>query len=148
MLRITRQADYAIVLLTRFAAAPAETVRNARDLAAEVHLTVPMVSKILKGLARQGLLTSHRGAAGGYSLARAPEAVSVGEIVTAMEGPIAMTQCLAGDAGCCAIEDTCPSRPNWARINQAIARALHQVHLSDMVPPGSPRRPAHVGAAR
>lgn len=134
MLRITRQTDYGIVLLTRFAQGPTAAVRNAPDLAHETGLPAPMVSKILKILARAGLLTSQRGAAGGYRLARAPEAIHVAEIVTALEGPIAMTECLTGDTGCCSIEGSCPSRPNWARINQAIAAALEDVHLSDMVP--------------
>jgi FeS assembly SUF system regulator len=134
MLRITRQTDYAIVLLARFGAAPPDTVKNAPDLAAEGHLPAPMVSKILKLLARAGLLKSHRGAAGGYSLARRPEAISVAEIVVALEGPIAMTECLTGEPGVCAIEHTCPSRPNWARINHAVESALAQVRLADILP--------------
>lgn len=135
MLRITRQTDYGIVLLTRFAVAPLGTVKNAPDLAAEGGLPAPMVSKILKLLARAGILASHRGAAGGYSLARPPQAISVAEIVTALEGPIAMTECLSGATAACAIEGSCPSRPNWARINHAIEHALRRVHLLDMVPP-------------
>jgi len=136
MLRITRQTDYGIVLLTRFAALAPGSVRNARDLAHEEGLPAPMVSKILKLLGRSGLLVSHRGAAGGYHLARPPSQISVGEIVTALEGPIAMTECLlkAPEAGFfnCTIEASCPSRPNWQRINQAIGDALDGVHLSDM----------------
>ena len=77
MLRITRQTDYGIVLLCRFAALRPGAVRNARDLAQEQHLPLPMVSKILKLLGRARLLVSHRGAAGGYHLARAPEAISI-----------------------------------------------------------------------
>ncbi len=136
MLRITRQTDYGIVLLSRFGQAALGTVRNAPDLAGEEGLPLPMVSKILKLLARAGLLASHRGASGGYSLSRPPSAISVAEIVTALEGPIAMTDCLDGEASRCSIETSCPSRPNWARINEAIGRALSEVHLSDMLPPG------------
>ena len=151
MLRITRQTDYGIVLLTRFALGRTGEVRNAPDLAHEAGLPAPMVSKILKILVRAGLLSSQRGAAGGYRLARPPSAISVAEIVTALEGPIAMTECLTGDAGCCAIEGSCPSRPNWARINQAISTALQDVHLTDMLPPlpfPPPRPPVEVGGAR
>jgi FeS assembly SUF system regulator len=147
MLRITRQTDYGIVLLTRFAALAPGSVRNARDLAQDEGLPAPMVSKILKLLARTGLLVSHRGAAGGYHLARPPTAISVAEIVTALEGPIAMTECLANaaEAGAfpCSIEASCPSRPNWQRINQAIGAALDGVHLSDMLPRSS--LSTHVG---
>jgi FeS assembly SUF system regulator len=138
MLRITRQTDYAIVLLSRFAAAPTGTVKNAPDLAAEGHLPAPMVSKILKHLARAGLVDSHRGASGGYSLARPPAEISIAQVVVAMEGPIAMTECLTGEPGGCAIEQSCPSRPNWARINQAVETALAQVHLVDILPQHAP----------
>lgn len=136
MLRITRQTDYGIVLLTRFAVAPLGTVKNAPDLAVEGGLPAPMVSKILKLLARAGILASHRGAAGGYSLARPAQEISVAEIVTALEGPIAMTECLSEAAPTCAIEPSCPSRPNWARINQALEDALQRVNLLDMLPAG------------
>ena len=81
MLRMTRQADYAIVLLTYFAHHPTVAVYNARDLAGHVHLPEPMVGKILKLLAKSGLLSSLRGVKGGYRLTRAPEGISVAEIV-------------------------------------------------------------------
>ncbi|MFM8386131.1 MAG: SUF system Fe-S cluster assembly regulator [Planctomycetia bacterium] len=134
MLRITRQTDYGIVLLARFASLPAGTVRNAKELAAEEGLPAPMASKILKALGRHGLLRSHRGASGGYSLSRPPHSISVAEIITALEGPIAMTECLGAQARACALSASCPTRPNWARINTAIAGALSDVHLSDMLP--------------
>lgn len=134
MLRITRQTDYGIVLLSRYAALPSGEVRNARDLARDEGLPLPMVSKILKLLGRSGLLVSHRGASGGYHLARAPETISVAEIIQALEGPLAMTECLTAGPRTCAITASCPSRPNWARINQAIGQALEQVHLADMLP--------------
>ena len=137
MLRITRQTDYGIVLLTRFAALPPGSVRNARDLAHEEGLPAPMVSKILKLLGRSGLLVSHRGATGGYHLARAADAITVGEIVAALEGPIALTECLQAGLSPCSIEASCPTRPNWQRINQAIGDALKGVHLSDMLPRGA-----------
>lgn len=134
MLRITRQTDYGLVLLARFATLPPGTVRNARDLAAEEGLPAPMASKILKLLGRHGLLLSHRGAAGGYSLARPAHSISVAEIITALEGPIALTECLGGAARSCALSASCPTRPNWARINDAIAGALAHVHLDEMLP--------------
>ena len=78
MLRITKQTDYGIVLLSRMAAEPARLF-NAPELAAELGLPLPTVSKILKLLARDGVLASHRGVKGGYSLSRPPEAISVAE---------------------------------------------------------------------
>ena len=133
MIRITKQTDYGIVLLTHLAADP-ERQYNAPDLAAEAHLPLPMVSKILKLLAREGLLASHRGVKGGYSLARRPEAISMAEIIAALEGPIALTECISVE-GDCSHEPLCPVRSNWRRINQAVRTALEGITLAEMAHP-------------
>ena len=119
MIRITKITDYGIVLMSHLAMTP-ERLYNAPDLAAEAHLPLPMVSKILKQLARGGLLESQRGVHGGYALARQAEEISVVEIISALEGPIAMTECIEGAPGDCDYELSCPVRSNWNRINQAI----------------------------
>jgi len=131
MLRITKQTDYAIVLLTHFAVDKARSVHNARDLAQAVNLPLPTTSKILKALARADLLNSHRGVKGGYRLARDPKDISVHEVIRALEGPIAITECLDASADC-GIEPTCPVRANWHRINGAVQDALAAIPLSDM----------------
>lgn len=130
MIRITKQTDYGIVLLTHLAAFP-ERQYNAPELAAEAHLPLPMVSKILKLLAREGLLTSHRGVKGGYGLARQAEEISMAEIIAALEGPIAITECISVE-GDCSHEPLCPVRSNWQRINQAVRAALMGISLSEM----------------
>ena len=86
-----------------------------------------MASKILKGLARAGLLVSHRGAKGGYGLARPAHAISVADIIVALEGPIALTACIEHGPGECEIEALCPARANWQRINDAIREALEGI---------------------
>jgi len=134
MLRITKQTDYGIVLMTRFAADRGRSVHNARDLAEASSLPLPTVSKILKGLARAGLLRSHRGVKGGYSLSRDPAEIGVGEIVHAIEGPIAITECLDDTGPDCDIQPCCPVRANWQRINAAVHDALHSVPLTEMIP--------------
>jgi len=133
MIRITKQTDYGIVLLTHLAAQP-ERQYNAPELAAEAHLPLPMVSKILKLLARENLLLSHRGVKGGYSLARQPEAISMAEIISALEGPIAITECISVE-GDCSHEPLCPVRSNWRRINQAVRSALAGITLAEMAHP-------------
>jgi FeS assembly SUF system regulator len=138
MLRITKQTDYGIVLLTHMASTPARQAA-ATELAHEAALPAPMVAKILKLLARAGLLQSHRGAAGGYSLARPPEEMSVADIITALEGPIAVTECTDGEPGLCHQEASCPVRSNWNRINQAIREALEGISLAEMTHPVAPR---------
>ena len=130
MIRITKQTDYGIVLLTHLAAQP-ERHLNAPELAAETQLPVPMVSKILKLLVRDGLLLSHRGVKGGYSLARLPQEITMAEIITALEGPIAITECVDVSSDC-SHERLCPVRSNWQRINAAVRGALEGITLAEM----------------
>lgn len=134
MLRITKQTDYGIVLLTSMAHDPDRLV-NATDLAGETGLPQPMVAKILKHLARSGVLASHRGVNGGYALARPPEELSVAEIIVALEGQIAITECTDDEPGLCAQETVCPVRSNWNRINGAIQEALDRISLAEMAGP-------------
>lgn len=146
MLRVSKLTDYATVVMTVLAAVTAtqggNAVISAQDLGARAHLELPTVSKLLKQLAHAGLVLSSRGVNGGYRLARAPERITIAEIVTAMEGPIGMTECSA-HSGLCGHEPHCGVRVNWQRINQAIAQALAGVTLADMVRP-APRRHATI----
>lgn len=134
MIRITKLTDYGIVLMSQLALAP-ERLFNAPDLAAETRLPLPMVSKILKQLTRTGLLDSHRGVHGGYTLARPAPEISVVEIITALEGPIAMTECSSEAPGVCCTEPFCPVSRNWQRINLAIRDALTGITLAEMSAP-------------
>ena len=134
MIRITRQADYGIVLMTRLAADP-ERLYNAPELAENAGLPQPIVRKILKLLTREGLLASHRGVKGGYSLERAPESISIAEVIAALDGPIAITECITDAPGESDREPTCGVRTNWQRINHAILGALEQISLAEMIQP-------------
>jgi len=133
MIRLSRLSDYGIVLMALLAgrAGADGAPHNAREVAAEAHLPLPVVSKILKALARRGLLVSPRGAKGGYSLARPPEAISAAEMIAALEGPIGLTEC-AAHPGLCVQEASCHVREPWQRINAAVRRALAQVTLADL----------------
>jgi FeS assembly SUF system regulator len=130
MIRITKQTDYGIVLLTHLAA-NADRQYAAPELAAEARLPLPMVSKILKLLARDGLLASHRGVKGGYSLARPAEEISMAEIIAALEGPIAITECISVESDCSHVA-LCPVSANWRRINEAVRTALEGISLAEM----------------
>lgn len=135
MLRITKLTDYGVVLLTNLAQSADEAPRGARDLARDVGLPLPTVGKILKALAREGLLESHRGAKGGYRLTRSPEAISVAEIIAALDGPIAITECVAAPPGTCDQEPLCSVRANWQMINRTVHGALDKITLSQMIRP-------------
>jgi len=131
VIRLSKLADYGIVIMTNLARQPGRQ-HNAPEIAAESHIPQPMVSKILKTLARAGLLTSHRGAKGGYGLARPAEAISVAEVISALDGPIALTACIEDGPGGCEIEALCPARVNWHRINDAIRSALDEISMAEM----------------
>ncbi len=134
MIRISKLADYGIVLLTQFAREPESTVYNARDLSAAARLPLPTVSKLLKALARAELLVSHRGSRGGYRLARGLDQISVEDVLAAIEGRVAITDC--NDAReACRREITCPVRGHWMNINEAVRGLLSELKLSQMARP-------------
>lgn len=133
MIRMTRLTDYGIMLLMYFVRGHEATTRNARELATQAHLPPPTASKILKRLAREGLLATHRGINGGFSLARPPAEISLADIIKALEGPIAITECNTTTP--CELEHLCPVGSNWKRINQAILGALQKITLSEMAKP-------------
>ena len=133
MIRITKQTDYGIVLLTHLAAHP-ERHYNAPELSVEARLPLPMVSKILKLLVKEGLLASHRGVKGGYSLTRPTDEITMAEIVTALEGPIAITECVSIESDC-SHAALCPVSGNWRRINEAVRTALEGISLAEMALP-------------
>ena len=135
MIRLTRLADYAVLLMTHMAnewQRNPSRVMNAADLSRETHIPAPTVSKILGMMSRGGLLTSHRGHAGGYALSRAPEEISAADIISIVEGPIALTECLDDDTSDCEIESLCGVRGSWTRINEAIRVALENISLAQM----------------
>lgn len=130
MIRLGRLTDYGIVLMAHLADA-GDGPHTARDLAAETQLPLPAVSKLLKTLTRAGLLVSSRGAKGGYRLARAANQITVPEMIEALEGPIALTDCTLHE-GACSQEPSCHVRTPWQRINQAVHDALARVRLADL----------------
>lgn len=134
MIRLSKLADYGIVLLTYFTR-EGKSVYTSRELADESQLPLPTVSKIMKALCRGGLVVSQRGVNGGYSLSRPAAEISVVDIIAAIEGPIAMTECSFTAPGLCEFETACPVRGNWQRINQVVIQALAGLSLLDMKQP-------------
>ena len=131
MFKLNRLTDYGVVVLTQMSGNP-DALRTAPQVAQDTGVPLPTVAKLLNALAHEGLVTSQRGAAGGYSLNRPAEAISVAEIIQALEGPIALTACVDGASGGCDVESLCPMRGNWDKVNKAIRGALSQVTLADM----------------
>lgn len=137
MLRISKLTDYATVLLAELAHRPEDCVPTSR-LAELSRLEPPTVAKVLKTLTRAGLVNSVRGVNGGYRLASAPEDISVVAIVSAMEGPIALTEC-GLEPGLCSFEAGCNLRSNWQKIGQVVENALAGLSLADLAEPSSRR---------
>lgn len=135
MLRVSKLTDYATVVLAEMARAPGR-VHTAPGLADRTHLARPTVSKLLKQLAREGLLTSYRGAHGGYMLALPPERISAARIIDTVEGPMAMTECSLDDRHC-DLERVCNVGHHWQQINRAIRTALEEVTLADLAMPAA-----------
>jgi FeS assembly SUF system regulator len=135
MLRMSRITDYGLVLLTHLAGDEPRRLYNARELAVATKLPQPVVSKVLKVLARGGFLLSHRGIKGGYSLARPASEIAVVDVIDALEGPIALTEC---GSGACERESDCRVRAPWQRINRLVRKSLEGVRISDLVAPPFP----------
>ena len=136
MLRISKQADYGIVLLSHFARKGAGTSLNAREVAGESGLPLPMVAKILKRLTRGGVLESQRGVNGGYRLTRSDREVTVASIVEALEGPIGVVECIPGVAKACRHEPLCPVKSPLQRLNAIVRQTLENLTLRDLVVSG------------
>jgi FeS assembly SUF system regulator len=135
MVRLGKLTDYGLVLMTLIARGEGFPQRTARDLAVESRLPLSTVSKLLKQLLQSGLLTSHRGIKGGYILAKEPREISVVEIISAIEGPMALTECSTDVTGLCNLESFCPIKSNQQIINQAVRGVLDKITLSDLVTP-------------
>jgi FeS assembly SUF system regulator len=130
MVRISRLTDYATVILAALAGDPTR-VQNATTLAEQTRIAAPTVSKLLKQLQRAGLVTSTRGQHGGYQLSRPARDISAAAILDALEGPVALTDCAAGQ-GQCEIEEMCRVGRVWQRLNAAIRRSLSEVSLAQL----------------
>lgn len=137
MIKISRLADYAVVVLATLAKAPGETLA-ASTVAEKSRLPEPTVAKTLKLLANGGLVTSVRGAGGGYALSRTPSEISIADVIASVDGPISLTACVEGSHESCAFTGSCPVHGRWDSVNVAIRGALEDVTLDEMINPSKP----------
>lgn len=135
MIRLGKLTDYGLVLMSQMARRPQAELHTAHNLATQCRLPLPTVSKLLKILLHNGLLASHRGTKGGYSLAREPQLISLEEIISALEGPLALTECSGEVAGLCDLESSCRIKDNQRIISQVVRGALENVMLCDLIRP-------------
>jgi FeS assembly SUF system regulator len=130
MVRISKLTDYGIVIMALFAGSPTRLFQ-AREISNQTQVALPTVSKLLKSLTRHKFLTSLRGVTGGYQLATSPNNITIVDLIRALEGPIAITECSLGHDHCTS-EALCTLRAPWLHINRVIIDALNAVKLSDL----------------
>ncbi|MXO65601.1 SUF system Fe-S cluster assembly regulator [Altericroceibacterium endophyticum] len=129
-MRLSSMADYAIITMSAAARHCGGVRVSAAELAQETGLPVPTVQKVVSRLTSAGLLRSHRGIGGGLQLARPAAAITVADIVEAIEGPIALTSCVEPAKHDCLLENQCSVKPHWPMINEAVRGALADVPLT------------------
>jgi len=134
MLRISKLTDYGTIILVHLANYDSKLLCPATDVAAGTHLALPTVQKVLKALAHNGMVISARGAEGGYRLARSPDHITAAEILDALEGPVAITEC-SDDQSTCELQDDCLVGSAWQKISLAIRSAMEEIRLSDLRTP-------------
>jgi FeS assembly SUF system regulator len=137
-MRLSHLADYAVVLMTAAARRPAGARLSATELSGETGVPLPTAQKLMGQLASCGLLTSARGAAGGFALSRAADQITLADIVEAVEGPIAMTVCSGLDGPSdCALDAHCRVKPHMGVVGNAVRGALGAVSLTSLCGPAS-----------
>lgn len=134
MIKLSKLTDYAVVILSEMSQNQ-DGLYSAATLASQTNLPEPTVSKILKMLVKANLITSERGVNGGYKLGCTANHVLVSSIISAMEGPIALTACVDSSDDQCALEGFCAMHGRWNAVNTAIVTALENVTLADMIRP-------------
>lgn len=133
MIRLTNLADYAVLLMGQIARGyDSGHLFSAQGLSDCTKIPLPTVSKILNLLGKAGLLISHRGLKGGFTLSRSANEISMTDIIEAIDGPISLTHCVGQSTKDCTLEDSCTMKPHWQVINNTIRAALDQVQLQTL----------------
>ena len=147
MLRLSKKADYALMAMKHLAMNRDAVSTSAREIAEHYDIPIELMAKVLQRLVRTGLLTSHQGTRGGYTLSRSSATISVADVIQAIDGPFTVTSCSTDDNTCeqfgkCSIRD-----PLW-RIRERILSALGTVSLAEMATEGEAPQPAPVTILR
>ena len=134
MIKLSRLTDYGVVVMSQMAQ-NMSAMKTAPELAAATGVPTPTVAKLLKLLVKDGLVESWRGVNGGYALTRSIDDITAGDIIEALEGPVALTACVDGSEADCGVESLCPMRGGWEKVNRAIRAALEEVTLAELSQP-------------
>ncbi|MBT9333324.1 RrF2 family transcriptional regulator [Paracidobacterium acidisoli] len=135
MLRLTKKADYGLMALKYLAEHGEDMSLSAKDIAEAYHIPQQLLAKILQRLARVGILRSHAGMNGGYSLEKKPHEITAFEVIRAIDGPLFITSCRTS-TGSCDLTDSCTIKEPLARVNDSISDLLKNIRISDLVEAG------------
>ncbi len=134
MIKLSNLADYAVALMGVIAQRP-DHIHSSAEINQKTEIPLPTVSKIMGVLTRFGLLRSHRGFNGGFSLAKQSDEITIADIIEAVDGPVQLTNCIGTEGSDCDWEAGCATRGRWDKINDAVKEALQSVTLTQMVSP-------------
>ena len=132
MLRLTKKADYGLMALKYLAEHSDATSLSAKDIAEAYHIPPQLLAKILQRLAKVGILRSHAGMNGGYSLLKAAREISAFEVIHAIDGPLFITSCGPSHSGC-DLTDSCAVKEPLSRVNDSISGLLRSISIADLV---------------
>lgn len=132
MIKLSKLTDYAVVILGRMAVGDGR-LQTASGLSEKTGLPEPTVAKVLKLLAKGGLIVSTRGVNGGYVLSKTPSEINMASVIVALEGPVQLTSCVDGDDACCSHSPNCTMKGKWNPVNDAMQKALENVSLAQMI---------------
>jgi Rrf2 family protein len=132
MLRLTKKADYGLMALKYLAEHPESISLSAKDIAEAYHIPQQLLAKILQRLVKEGLLRSHAGMNGGYTLSRKSSEISAFEVIRAIDGPLFITSCVTV-SGLCDLTNSCTIKEPLARVNESISELLKKIRISDLV---------------
>ncbi|HEY6212383.1 MAG TPA: Rrf2 family transcriptional regulator [Vicinamibacterales bacterium] len=132
MLRLSKKADYALIAMKHLALRGETGSSSAREIAEMYAIPIELMAKVLQRLARRGLLASHQGTRGGYQLARVPAAISVADVIQAIDGPVTVTACSTDDDGQCEQFAKCNVRDPLWKVRQRILTALGECTIADL----------------
>jgi Rrf2 family transcriptional regulator, cysteine metabolism repressor len=136
--RISSRCEYGLRAMVYLAARGDDKPVPLSEIAAGEGIPAPFLERILARLREGGLVKATRGVSGGYQLGRAPGAIAVGDVVTAVEGPLSLVGCVPDD-GACERAESCASRVVWRRLDSAITGALNSITLDDLTREAVPR---------
>ena len=139
MLKLSKKADYALMALqyvasVQFGDLSKARIVNTKEIAEEYHIPVELLAKVLQTLAKQGIIESQNGPKGGYLLARRANAITIAQVLEAVEGPLGITDCYHDkEASCCSQMDRCNIRTPLLKVQDSIYQLLNSMTIEDMM---------------